>query len=97
MSREYRFLRLNADMEPVEEMSLYCLDDSDALMIAGRLGRRIDVWQGDQHLSMVLSDVQEAQAAPAPEPVAEIAAEPLAPMAPKPFNPFRDGVWGRGR
>jgi hypothetical protein len=91
MSREYRFLRLNADMEPVEEISLFCLDDKDALTIAGRMGRRIDVWQGDQHISMVLSDASEP---PAREPVA--AAEPPA-IEPKPFNPFRDGVWGRAR
>jgi len=93
MSREYRFLRLNADMEPVEEMSLFCLDDNDALTIAGRIGRRIDVWQGDQHISMVLSDVKEAEAAPA----APVVVEAAAPAEPKPFNPFRAGVWGRSR
>ena len=107
MSREYRFQRLNADMEPVEEIVLRCIDDEDALILAGRLGRRIEVYEGDRRLTVVLSGVREpipealpevqAGAEAAPEPAAEPPPEDLLRNIPKAFNPFRQGVWRRSR
>ena len=47
MTGDYRFLLLDAEMEQVHDISLVCLDDSDAMLIARRIGggRNVQVWE----------------------------------------------------
>jgi len=51
MTGDYRFLLLDAEMEQVHDMSLVCLNDSDAMLIALRIGGgcNVQVWE-DQRL-----------------------------------------------
>jgi hypothetical protein len=47
MTGDYRFLLLDTEMEQVHDMSLVCLNDSDAMLIARRIGSgcNVQVWE----------------------------------------------------
>jgi hypothetical protein len=46
MTGDYRFLLLDAEMAAVHDMTLVCLNDSDAMLIARRIGgvSNVQVW-----------------------------------------------------
>lgn len=47
MTGEYRFLLLDPEMEQVHDMLLVCLNDTDAMLIARRIGGgcNVQVWE----------------------------------------------------
>lgn len=85
--RSYRFARFDAGHQLLGEVSLDCLNDEDALLVGGRLGWRVEVWD---HRRPVGVTGEGAAAAP------EMSPEPPAHAAPA-FNPFRRGAWRRRR
>ena len=53
MSRFFRFVRFDEGRQPLAELSLRCLDAADALLVGGRLGWRVEVWDGARALGVV--------------------------------------------
>src|ERR1700683_1588791 len=45
--RSYRFARFDAERRLLDEVSVHCLNDEDALMVGSRMGWRVEVW--DHH------------------------------------------------
>jgi hypothetical protein len=88
MNEEYRFRLRDVASQAVRDMTMVCLDDEAALLLAERfaLGHDVEVWEGERFLGLVPS-------AGAPAPPAKIA-EPAAP--PRRFKPFWHGAWRRG-
>jgi hypothetical protein len=93
MSRTYRFVRVDADEPATAEVTLRCPNDDDALLIAGRLGRRVEVWQGERRVGVVVGGEETGPVDLTPETPA--GAPP--PEAPRAFNPFRPEAWRRVR
>ena len=92
MNDEYRFRLRDVASQGVRDMSMICLDDEAALLLAERfaLGHDVEVWEGERFLGLVPSSG-------APAPAAKLApvAEPAAP-APRRFRAFWHGAWRRG-
>jgi hypothetical protein len=88
MNEEYRFRLRDVASQAVRDMTMVCLDDEAALLLAERfaLGHDVEVWEGERFLGLVPS-------AGAPAPPGKIA-EPAAP--PRRFKPFWHGAWRRG-
>ena len=53
MSRSFKFVRFDEALQPLAELNLHCLDADDALVVAGRLGWRVEVWDGARALGVV--------------------------------------------
>jgi hypothetical protein len=53
LSRPFKFVRFDEALQPLAELNLRCLDVSDALLVGGRLGWRVEVWDGVQSLGVV--------------------------------------------
>jgi hypothetical protein len=89
MNDEYRFRLRDVASQAVRDMTMICLDDEAALLLAERfaLGHDVEVWQAERFLGLVPS---EGVAAPAAAP-----AEPAGPP-PRRFKPFWAGAWRRG-
>ncbi|HTX49426.1 MAG TPA: hypothetical protein VME40_08555 [Caulobacteraceae bacterium] len=85
--RSYRFARFDAGQRLLGEVSLDCLNDQDALLVGGRLGWRVEVWDHGRPVGVAGEGAAEAPemspAAPRPEPTA--------------FNPFSRRAWRRRR
>jgi hypothetical protein len=74
---------LDGDQQPVETLELICPGDADAMLLAGRIGSCVEVWEGERRLGLVAKP-PDAPANPAPD-------------APRAFNPFRPAAWRRLR
>jgi len=94
MTRTYRFVRLDPQLRPRDEISLVCATPEDALLLASSLGKRVEVWDGASRIAFVDSTAPTASG-PEPEPTQQPGA--AGPNAA--FNPFRAGSWRslRGR
>ena len=53
MSRSFKFVRFDEALQPLAALNLHCLDAADALLVGGRLGWRVEVWDGAQALGVV--------------------------------------------
>ena len=53
MSRSFKFVRFDEALQPLAELSLHCIDAADALLLGGRLGWRVEVWDGARPLGVV--------------------------------------------
>ena len=53
MSRSFTFVRFDEALQPLAELNLHCLDAADALLVGGRLGWRVEVWDGARALGVV--------------------------------------------
>jgi hypothetical protein len=85
MNREYRFVLLDADMRPVDEITLVCPTDTDAMTVGGRFGsrRHVQVWDEDRFIGIVAaSNPTRSTGAPAAQPAPVAAAPP--PVEPPP-------------
>jgi len=80
--RSYRFARFDAELRRLGEVSLNCLNDDDAMLVGGRLGWRVEVWEHGRPVGVA---GQGAAVIPPP------AFQPTA------FNPFSRRVWRRRR
>jgi hypothetical protein len=89
MNDEYRFRLRDVASQAVRDMTMVCLDDEAALLLAERfaLGHDVEIWQADRFLGLVPS---AGAAAPPPR-----APEPASPP-PRRFKPFWAGAWRRG-
>jgi hypothetical protein len=65
LSRSFRFVRFDKALQPLAELNLRCLDATDALLLGGRIGWRVEVWDGVRALGVV---GEGALAPPAPSP-----------------------------
>lgn len=103
LSRYFRFVRFDEALQPLEELRLRCLDAADALLIGGRLGWRVEVWDGARPLGVVgegavaaspnlatLSTAIQPMALPPTPPAYQ-----TQPAVQRPYNPFRKGAWQR--
>jgi hypothetical protein len=88
--RSYRFARFDAERRLVGEVSLDCLNDEDALLVGGRLGWRVEVWDHRRPVGVAGEGAAEAP---------RMSPEPPRPVAPEPgaFNPFSRRAWRRRR
>jgi hypothetical protein len=84
MTRTYRFVRLDPQMRPRDEINLVCANPEDALLLASSLGQRVEVWDGASRIGLVDSTASAAEPEPGQQPA------PASPGAA--FNPFRPGV-----
>jgi hypothetical protein len=90
MSRTYRFLRVDAGAEAASEVTLRCPTDEDALLVAERIGQRVEVWQDERRVGVVVGEVETA--------AAELAPQGHRPSASRrAFNPFLPDAWRRVR
>lgn len=89
MNDEYRFRLRDVASQAVRDMTMICLDDEAALLLAERfaLGHDVEVWEGERFLGLVPS-----AGAPAPPPKI---ADPTVPP-PRRFKAFWHGAWRRG-
>jgi hypothetical protein len=76
-------VRLDAARRPIDTLELICPGDADAMLLAGRVGPCVEVWEGERRLGLV---GEPADAQPNPEP-----------DEPRAFNPFRPAAWRRLR
>lgn len=62
MTADYRFLQLTADMRPISDMTLVCLNDTDALAVAEAIGagHQVEVWARDRLVGYVKPTGHEA-------------------------------------
>ncbi len=62
MTGDYRFQLLDSEMEPVHDLNLICLSDSDAMLIAQRIGggRNVQVWDGRRLVGFVSARPEQA-------------------------------------
>lgn len=105
MNDEYGFRLRDLATQTVRDISMICLDDEAALLLAERfaLGCDVEVWEGDRFLNLVAMSGPERPAPTPPAGSAPIAAappaltiaEPASPPA-KRFKPFWAGAWRRG-
>jgi hypothetical protein len=100
MNDEYGFRLRDLATQAVRDMSMICLDDEAALLLAERfaLGCDVEVWEGDRFLGLVASSgpkwpapTPPAGSAPPALTIAELASPPA-----KRFKPFWAGAWRRG-
>jgi hypothetical protein len=91
MNSAYTFVRLDADLEQTQ-ITLVCLNDDDAVLVAGRLGA-IEVWDGARQIGGAPRAAERPPEPPRPlvqmAPPALVAAprpEPL-PQAAQPPQP----------
>jgi hypothetical protein len=93
MNDEYRFRRPDEADPAASEMTMVCLDDEAALLLAERLamGGPVEVWTHERLVGLIPGDAPAApgQAAAPAEP-------PAAAPAPRRFKPFWAGAWRRG-
>jgi outer membrane biosynthesis protein TonB len=69
MSRQYRFILLNASKEAITEVGLVCLNDEDALVVASHVAPRndVEVWEVERFVGLVPSPYPKTpQPRPAP-------------------------------
>jgi hypothetical protein len=95
--RSYRFARFDAERRFLDEVSVHCLNDEDALLVGGRMGWRVEVW--DHHRPVGVTGEGAAEAPDmSPEPTTPEPSTPE-PSAPEPtaFNPFSRRSWRRWR
>jgi hypothetical protein len=85
--RSYRFARYDAERRLLDEVAVQCLNDEDALMVGGRLGWRVEVW--DHHRPVGVTGEGAAEAP-------DMSPEPSTPE-PTAFNPFSRRAWRRWR
>ncbi|MBV9996420.1 MAG: hypothetical protein JO127_14545 [Caulobacteraceae bacterium] len=78
MSRTYRFVRRDAGVQGIAEVTLRCATDADALLVGGRLGRRVEVWDGERRIGVVGADAPEDESA---DPAGRRSFNPLSPDA----------------
>jgi hypothetical protein len=84
LSRSFKFVRFDAALQPLADLNLRCLDASDALLVGGRLGWRVEVWDGVRALGVVgegALDSTSAFAACNPANRNEAVLEPGSPAA----------------
>ena len=83
MSRDYRFILLDASKEAITEVGLVCLNDEDALVVASHVAPRndVEVWEAERFVGLVPSPYPKVPGAPQPAPAAPVAIQP-APAAP---------------
>jgi hypothetical protein len=88
--RSYQFARFDAERRLVDEVALDCLNDEDALLVGGRLGWRVEVWDHGRPVGVAGEGAAETP---------EISPEPLRRTAPEPtaYNPFSRRAWRRRR
>jgi len=95
MSRNYRFILLNASKEAITEVGLVCLSDEDALVVASHVAPRndVEVWEAERFVGLVPSPYPKVptpppaaiQLPPAAAPTPVVVPEPAAtPRAPEP-------------
>jgi hypothetical protein len=62
MTAEYRFLQLSPAMRPMSDMTLMCLNDTDALAVAEAIGAgfQVEVWAKDRLVGFVKAAGHEA-------------------------------------
>jgi hypothetical protein len=83
LSRSFRFVRFDEALQPLAELNLHCLNAADALLLGGRLGWRVEVWDDARALGVVGEGARE----PPPEFVRspanrnEAALDPASPVA----------------
>jgi hypothetical protein len=85
MSRDYRFILLDASKEAITEVGLVCLNDDDALVVASHVAPRndVEVWEAERFVGLVPSPYPKVPTAPQPTPVAPVVIQsaPVAPVA----------------
>ena len=59
MSRSFKFIRFDEALQPLAELNLHCLDAADALLLGGRLGWRVEVWDDARALGVVGEGARE--------------------------------------
>jgi hypothetical protein len=71
MSRDYRFVRHYADGRVGEALTLVCLDDADALLIAQRVGPSgmVEVWDGVRRVEASALESATPPIGPIPPPI----------------------------
>jgi hypothetical protein len=84
--RSYRFARFDAERRLVDEVSVHCLNDEDALLVGGRLGWRVEVWDHRRPVGVAGPGATEAPPEPAP-----------ARPEPSAYNPFSRRAWRKRR
>ena len=85
--RSYRFARFDTERQRLDEVSVQCLNDDDALLVGARLGWRVEVWDHHRPVGVTGEGAGEAPDM-SPQPPTH---EPTA------FNPFSRRAWRRRR